>query len=304
MVETFSIAEALRAPLRVIRRHPLAIFIWGLLIVGFVMAMMVLVFGALADIPLSPDAEPSPQVMGRVVAMQGVSMLLNVGQVVLGVMIWAATMRATFRIGRPERYFFLRAGMDEVRLAVVGLALFAGAYVAVMAFVIVAAIVSALIWQASPTAALAVGGVLFVVMIAGVALAMARVSMIAPATVLLQRFAFREGWDLGKGRLMRLFGLLACTWLIYMLVYFVLAFVVIAALFFGGAFAVLADAQDAATLGELFPSPAVLWGVAAFVLLPGSFIYGAVITLLSAPFAAACRELLDGAPRDAAPAIL
>ena len=82
MVETFSIAEALRAPLRVIRCHPLAIFVWGLLIVGFVMAMMMLVFGALADIPLSPDAEPSPQVMGRVVAMQGVSMLLNVGQVI------------------------------------------------------------------------------------------------------------------------------------------------------------------------------------------------------------------------------
>ena len=41
MVETFSIAEALRAPLRVIRCHPLAIFVWGLLIVGFVMAMMV-----------------------------------------------------------------------------------------------------------------------------------------------------------------------------------------------------------------------------------------------------------------------
>lgn len=28
MVETFSIAEALRAPLRVIRCHPLAIFVW------------------------------------------------------------------------------------------------------------------------------------------------------------------------------------------------------------------------------------------------------------------------------------
>ena len=116
MVETFSIAEALRAPLRVIRRHPLAIFVWGLLIVGFVMAMMMLVFGALADIPLSPDAEPSPQVMGRVVAMQGVSMLLNVGQVVLGVMVWAATMRATFRIGEQHEAYVELTG-SKVKVA-------------------------------------------------------------------------------------------------------------------------------------------------------------------------------------------
>ncbi|MDQ1153368.1 hypothetical protein [Brevundimonas sp. SORGH_AS_0993] len=299
MVETFSIIDALRAPLRVIRRHPLTVFVWGLLIVGFVMAMMLMVFGALADIPLSPNAEPPPQLMGQFIAMQGVSMLLNLEQLVLGVMVWAATMRATFRIGRPERYFFLRAGMDEVRLAVVGLALFAGAYAAVIAFVIVAAVLSALIWQFSQTAALMVGGVLFLAMIAGVALAMARVSMIAPATLLLRRFAFREGWALGKRRVWRLFGLLVSTWLIYMLVYFVLAFGVIVTLFFSGAFAGLADAQDATTFGELFPSPTVLGGVAAFILLPGSFVYGAVITLLNAPFAAACRELLDGAPQDA-----
>jgi len=34
--------------------------------------------------------------------------------------------------------------------------------------------------------------------------------------------------------------------------------------------------------------------VAGLMLVPGGFVYGAVMTLLSAPFASACRQLLDG----------
>lgn len=61
----------------------------------------------------------------------------------------------------------------------------------------------------------------------------------------------------------------------------------------------------AATLGELFPSPGVMWTVAALVLLPGAFLYGVVMTLLSAPFVSACRQLMDGAPQgDVAPAMV
>lgn len=303
MVEAFSISDAMLAPVRVIRRHPMAVFVWGFVVVAFSLVMMSLIFGALADIPLSAETEPAPEALGRLVAMQGVSMMLNVGQTVLAVLVWAATMRATLRIGRPERFFFLRAGMDELRLAVVGVALFAGTYVAVILFVLLSAVVIAVIWQINQTAAVLVGGVAFLLLIVAVAFAMARLSMIAPATMILQRFAFVEGWRLGKGRTLRLFGLLACTWLIYVLVYFVLAFVVIVALFLSGAFTALQGLETAATFGELFPSPPVMWGAALAVLLPGSFVYGAVITLLSAPFAAACRELLDGAQQDAGLAI-
>jgi len=301
MVEGFSISEAMAAPVRVIRRHPVSVFVWGFVIMAFTLVMMSLVFGAMADIPLSADAEPSPELMGRIIAMQGVSMMLNIGQLALTVMVWAATMRATLRIGRPDRYFFLRAGMDELRLAVVGLALFVGAYIAVIVAVLAGTLISALIWQISQAAAVVAGLVLLLLLIAAVAVAMARLSMIAPATIILKRFAFIEGWTLGKGRTLPLVGLLVCTWLAYMLIYFVLAFAVIVVLFASGAIAYLQTVQEPATLGELFPSPPVMWGVAAGALLPGAFLYGSVITLLSAPFAAVCRALLDGAsPRDAA----
>lgn len=303
MVERLSISEAMITPVRVIRRHPLAVFVWGFAVTAFWLVCLWVIFGAMADIPLAQDAEPSPELVGRLMAMQGVSMVLNVGQLALTLMVWAATMRATLRIGRPDRYFFLRLGMDELRLLVVGAALFLGTYIAVIILVLLGTAVSAVIWQASEAAAVITGLVLAALLVVGVAVAMARLSMIAPATMILNRLAFVEGWKLGKGRTLRLLGLLACTWLVYLFVYFVLAFVVIVALFASGAVANLQEMQEPATLGELFPSAPVMWAVAAGALVPGAFLYGAVMTLLSSPFLAACRELLDGAPRDASTTI-
>ena len=299
MVESFSISEAMVTPLRVIRRHPLAVFAWGFAVAAFYLICMTVIFGALADIPLGPDAEASPALMGRVLAMQGASMLLNVGQLALTLMVWAATMRATLRIGRPDRFLFMRVGMDELRLLVVGAALFLGTYLAVIILVVLGAAVSAVIWQASEAAAVITGGVMLLLLIVGVAVAMARLSMIAPATMILQRLAFVEGWKLGRGRTLRLLGLLACTWLVYLFVYFIVAFTVIVVLFASGYLAHFHGFENAATLGDLFPSAPVLWAVAGLALIPGAFLYGAVMTLLSAPFVAACRELLDGAPGDA-----
>ena len=294
MTETFSIGEAMATPGRVIRRHPMAVFVWGFLMMGFSLLAVALMFGTLADLPLTDGAEPPPEMFGKLMAVQGLSMLLNVGQAVLAVVIWAATMRATLMIGRPDRTFFLRAGMDELRLVVVGLALFVGAYIAVIILVLLGAALVATLWQANEAAAMIGGFVLVLGLIALVVVAMARLSLIAPATLILKRFAFVEGWALGRGRTLPLLGLLVCTWLVYLVVYFVLAFVVIVALFASGVLADITAQSPPATLGELFPSPPVLATVAGLMLVPGGFVYGAVMTLLSAPFASACRQLLDG----------
>ena len=294
MTEIFSIGEAMATPGRVIRRHPMAVFVWGFLMMGFSLLAVALMFGTLADLPLTDGAEPPPEMFGKLMAVQGLSMLLNVGQAVLAVVIWAATMRATLMIGRPDRTFFLRAGMDELRLVVVGLALFVGAYIAVIILVLLGAALVATLWQANEAAAMIGGFVLVLGLIALVVVAMARLSLIAPATLILKRFAFVEGWALGRGRTLPLLGLLVCTWLVYLVVYFVLAFVVIVALFASGVLADITAQSPPATLGELFPSPPVLATVAGLMLVPGGFVYGAVMTLLSAPFASACRQLLDG----------
>jgi len=301
MTETFSIGEALAAPFRVIRRHPLAVFAWGFSACAFSLLTSALMFGALADLPLmeAGRAEPPPELFGRVMALQGLSMLANLGQLALGVVIWTATMRATLRIGRPDRYFFMRAGMDELRIGVVGIALFLGAYVAVIVLVLLGIAVGAVAWQANEALAIVLGFIMALGLIAAVIYAMARLSLIAPATLILQRFAFVEGWTLARGRMGSLLGLLVCTWLIYMAVYFVLAFFAIIAFFASGAFAHMQALGDAITFRDILPSPGVLWTLVAVVLLPGAFVYGAVMTLLCAPFASACRQLLDGSPQGA-----
>jgi len=303
MTEGFSIGEAMAASVRVIRCHPVSVFLWGFVIMAFSVGALALMFGTMADLPLAEGAEPPPEMFGQMMALQGVSMLLNVGQLVLAVVIWAATMRATLTVGRPDRYFFMRLGMDELRLAVVGLALFFGAYIAVVILVLLGFAVGFTLWQINEAAAVIAGFVLTLALIVGVAVAMARLSLIAPATLILRRFAFVEGWNLGKRRTLPLLGLLICTWLVYMVIYSVIAFIVIMGLFFSGVFAGFGQGPVPETFGEMFPAPGALWGVVALLLIPGSFIYGAVMTLLSAPFASACRQLLDGAPQDAAPGI-
>ncbi len=304
MTETFSISEAMATPMRLIRRHPLAVFIWGLAVTAFGLAAAGLVFGTLASIPLNAGAEPPPEVLSRIVAMQGVSMLINVGQLILTVVVWAGVMRATLRIGRPEKWFFLRVGMDELRVGVVGIALFVGSYFAVLIIAVIGAIICTILWQVSQTAAIVLGVLLVLALIGFVAVAMARLALIAPSTMILGRLAFVEGWKLGRKRTLSLLGLLACTWVAYVVVYFIIAFVVIVTLFATGAIAHMTGMGDAATFGDMFPSAPVMWGVALLILGPGAFIYGAVLTLLSAPFVSAARQLLDGAPEDAVPALV
>lgn len=301
MADTFSIGEALATPLRVIRRHPLAVFIWGLVAVGFGLASSAMVVGSLADLPLmeAGSADPSPEMFGRVMALQGLSMLANLGQLALGVIIWTATMRATLRIGRPDRYFFMRAGMDELRIGVVGIALFFGAYIAVIILVLLGVAIGAVAWQVNEALALLLGFVMTLGLIAAVIYAMARLSLIAPATLMLERFAFVEGWNLARGRVGSLLGLLVCTWLIYMAVYLVIGFFVIIALFASGAFAHVQALGEAVTFRDILPSPGAIAVIVLVLVGPGAFLYGAVMTLLCAPFASACRQLLDGSPQGA-----
>jgi len=301
MAETFSIGEALAAPVRVIRRHPLAVFVWGLTMVVFSLALSALVFGSLADLPLAQaeGAEPPPEFLGRMMAFQGMSMLANLGQVALSIIIWTATMRATLRIGRPDRYFFMRAGMDELRVGVVGVALFFGAYIAVIVLVLLGVAIGAVAWQANEALAILLGFLMVLGLIAAVIYAMARLSLIAPATLILERFAFVEGWNLAKGRVGSLLGLLICTWLIYMAIYFVIAFLAILAIFASGVFAHMQAVEQAVTFRDLMPPPGVIAGLVVVLIGPGAFLYGAVMTLLCAPFASACRQLLDGSPQGA-----
>ena len=296
----FSGAETLATPWRVIRRHPLAVLVWGLIVVVPSFGGVALVFSLMAGMPIddmSGSQAMAPDLFAQMMQMQAASLLVNIVQMVLAIVVWAAANRATLRIGRPERAFFLRLGLDELRLAVVGLALFGGVYLAMIIVILLGAALGIVVWQTGGETAGVVFAVLMV--LAGLivmVLALARVSLIAPAGLVLGRFGFSEGWALARGQTVKLAGLMVASWLIYMLTYFSIIAVIFAAMVALGAFQGLATVEDPQTFADAFPSLGTLAPWMAAGLLPIAFLYGVVMTLLTAPFASACRQLMDNAP--------
>ena len=84
-----------------------------------------------------------------------------------------------------------------------------------------------------------------------------------------------------------------------MAIYLVIAFFAILAVFASGVFAHMQAVEQAVTFRDLMPPPGVIAGLVVVLIGPGAFLYGAVMTLLCAPFASACRQLLDGSPQGA-----
>ena len=84
-----------------------------------------------------------------------------------------------------------------------------------------------------------------------------------------------------------------------MAVYLVIGFFVIIALFASGAFAHVQALGEAVTFRDILPSPGAIAVIVLVLVGPGAFLYGAVMTLLCAPFASASRQLLDGSPQGA-----
>ena len=56
MAESFSIGEALATPVRLIRRHPLAVFVWGFVSVAFSLVGLSLMFGVIGPMDFAEVA--------------------------------------------------------------------------------------------------------------------------------------------------------------------------------------------------------------------------------------------------------
>ncbi|MEG1029871.1 MAG: hypothetical protein RSE34_07335, partial [Brevundimonas sp.] len=94
-------------------------------------------FGAISIEELAAR-EPSATVMAQIVQFQAWSGLLNLLQALITVVIAAAVFRAVFFPERPVRFAGLKVGMDEVRLAIIGVAMAAGFYAAAIVIGLVA----------------------------------------------------------------------------------------------------------------------------------------------------------------------
>ena len=314
----FSIGAAIGDAFGLIRRRPVSVFVWGFLLIAPALGSAALVFPAMgemfANMPMpgqqGPDDVMATPMVGQMMQFQLASMLLNIGQLLMSVLVYTAIFRAVLR-PRESGFFSLRIGMDELRVAVVGLAIGIGLYAAMLLVVIVGLVVGFAVSTAGDTGVLvSVVCVMVLVLVLVMFLALARVSLMAPASVLSRDFACVQGWRLAAGKMWPLFGL--------MIVVFLTILVIEAVVFAGVAMIVLASGAAAGIDWRhldhgVNPFAGMdtwlvanwYWAVLGGVL--ASLVYGVLLTLAVAPFASACRQLAgsEAPPRadDPSPAL-
>lgn len=303
-MKRFSIGTSIGDGFGLIARRPLAVFVWGLLMVAPTFGAMALILPAMGEMFASmPDADSaagmdeafSEAMVGQMMQFQLASMLSNVVQLLVMAVIYTAIFRAVLR-PRERSFFSVRLGMDELRVAVVGLAIGVGLYIAIIVAVLLSIGVGLGVGASDTIAGIWTGAVLVLAAILALLWGMARVSLIAPASVLYRDFAFAQGWRLASGKGWALFGMNLLIWLMIMGIYMVVALVV--AVTIGGVVATMFPAleampSDANPFAEISAWVAANWYWAIVAGIIGSMIYGALMTLMIAPFASACRQLAE-----------
>jgi hypothetical protein len=194
-------SEVIEAPFRLIRERPGSVAIWALLHLALVVASF-LVMRPMQSALLSGDPRTGSlglMLLGRMTPLY-----------VLSLALWTITLAAAQRsILRPERsgFFYLRLGMDELRMALLAIVLFILSYI-----VLVVLIVAVGVFVMTFGAAMGVGIKTLVVAPIGLALVAlfvwleVRLSLAFPLTLLRRKIVIGESWRHTRGRFWTLFG--------------------------------------------------------------------------------------------------
>ncbi len=183
-----SAGSIIEGAFRLVREHPAAVAIWGL--PAFLVA---------AVPPLIGSRAPS------LFADNPSLVLLDLGYFLVTVMLVTASQRAVLQ-AEKRGFFYLRVGMDEVRM--LGLALILAAI-----FTTGLAVLGMILSEVMPRAAAAGDGVAALtgfaagwIIMAASAWLLVRLSLTAPLTLLRRKIIIGESWRLTRGRFWTLFG--------------------------------------------------------------------------------------------------
>ncbi|AYG95966.1 hypothetical protein D8I30_12865 [Brevundimonas naejangsanensis] len=305
MTKTISIGDALMTGFELIRRRPLDVWVWGALTASPLLLFFWMILNMVGAIPLAEMAgdTPDPQFLLAFARVQALSGLVNILQLVVYVVVVGAVCRAVLKPDAPRgRFFGLKIGMDEARVAVTLVAIVVAFYAAAFLIVLLAFAFGALLWMASEAAAVGLGIVAGLAGLVAVVWLGLRACLIIPASVALDDFAFVQGWSLTRGHVAHLLGLAAATVAVVILVQIlVMAAAVIVALGLGLAFWPHIQAWGDAIDGGA--ALAINWplaiGASLLVFPFAAAFYGAMTAISTAPYAAACGQLLAAKGEDA-----
>jgi len=296
MKPTFSMDAALGAPFALIRRRPLTVLGWGIAMFAAVAAIFAVMFPLFLRLPWNEGDAMMEAYTAELLQLQAAINGLNIIQYLVMLVLANAVRRAVLAPGRRDAFLFMRLSMDEVRVAVVVIATFVSWYVAVLVLILIGFALGVALWSMGEPVAVGVAMIYAVLVLIGAIVGWVRVSLMAPATLILGRFAFAEGWAIARGQVLKLIGMNLLVWLINVLAY-LLFLVVVAAILVGGFFGqglVWPSVVDSPL--DLMPlvRPMTIPFLATLPILALSL--GFHMSLITAPSIVAARQLLDGVP--------
>lgn len=300
----FSITEAAAEPFRLVGRRPLATIVWGLVMLAptlLVVGAMIPFFSELAASgAFSPEAlaandpedMPFGDDMAAMMQFQIWSNLANLVGLVSLVIVTTAIIRAVHAGHKGDRALFLRIGMAEFQVAVVGLAVGVGFFFAALIAVLLAVGIGFAVWQLGDPWRWLLCVALGLAVGIGLLLLWGRLSLLAPASVHYRTFAFEEGWKLGRGQTWRLLGL----WIILLLIALVVGIAVmtlflIVMLAVGGGMQAFDPEAIEAWVSSLPQQPALVAGMLVLLLIPMAWLQGFSQALFTAPYARVVKSL-------------
>lgn len=284
-----SVGQALGEGFRLVGRRPVTVWVWGLVLLlpGLVPLAGLAGFRSVV-MPGFEPAGPDPfdpqmfQVLAGLMALNGLSQILQI--VGMAVVMTAVARAVLGRVGR--RPFALGLGLHEVRVGVSHLVVMIGLVLVLfcLGFGLVAGGLALMGQVTEAQRPWGIAAVAFLILAPALAL-YGRLSLIAPASVAYGRFAFEEGWRMGRGQTGRLALLTLGTWLATVLV--VLAAVV---LMLGVGFVASMTAQ-ALPMDWRGADWALALGVLAGIVIAFGAMAGVVASISLAPYACAVRQL-------------
>jgi hypothetical protein len=207
----FDVADAALAGFGVIKRKPLAVLVWGLVIYVLAILPAIGIIGALFNFVqhmsqiVQSGTEPSPH---DVLAMESQIFLQNplatIGSLLVRVLLAAAICRAVVT-PKDDRFFYLRFGRGELMLVLVIIVAGILLFLTMILYAGVAVAVAFALNRVSTGLMVAWCILAGIVYVFGVIWLSLRFALIAPASVIEREFRLFETWRLTRGRAWSLF---------------------------------------------------------------------------------------------------
>lgn len=281
-----SVGKIVGGGFRLIKDHPVAVLVWGLLYgaatIGLMFAMRP--FFQAQQAMLAGGGDPTAAA-AQMTSMMGTILLAEFGFFILFIVLFTATQRAVLR---PEQggFAFLRLGVDELKMFALAFVLFIIFYIGMIVFgIVIAIVIGALAVTAGPEAF----GISMVVTLAVVLVAalwfQVRVSLMFPMTLLTGNIAIGEGWRLSRGHFWTLFLGYLVIGLIVVVMWTAVVYVAMRPYFealsrmLNDPLAVEKTAQAQADMFASMSSPEAMigWGLSALAGAIGLALYGGAI---------------------------